>query len=326
MVFRRGHPTVDRWLGLPTADGETVAIWRRGSESNTTYSSSRSRVVPLECWFWIKRGSQGGDSSIGDSRASDPGCRAASAEPKRRSHSYRHIWAGRVLSSLTGLRVRIVTSFPSDEIAGLLSFVPKGRPKIARAVQARVADHQRIRQPERATGRDNGRPEFDNPAASDALALSRPVRAFVDSRLREPGAAQAAPRALESGPYRAENVACPPRRTLRGPGCHGASRMGIDPCPRPTVISPAPTGCDPIAQVVAQRRPGVLFEPSTLESAWPRCCAACGLSARQAIARRIDGTGCSLPPSAGPVIAATPAEQKHQHDNQDDRIHDLFLL
>ncbi len=41
---------------------------------------------------------------------------------------------------------------------------------------------------EAPTGRDNGRPEFDNPAATDALALSRPVRAFVDSRLRQPRA------------------------------------------------------------------------------------------------------------------------------------------
>jgi hypothetical protein len=33
-----------------------------------------------------------------------------------------------------------------------------------------------------------------------------------------------------------------------------------------------------------------------------------------------------LPPSAAPVIAATPAEQEHQHDDQDDEIHEFSFV
>jgi hypothetical protein len=32
-----------------------------------------------------------------------------------------------------------------------------------------------------------------------------------------------------------------------------------------------------------------------------------------------------LPPSASPIIAAASAEQQHQHDDQNDSVHDLFL-
>ena len=88
-------------------------------------------------------------------------------------------------------------------------------------------------------------------------ALSRPVRAFFGSRLSTTRGCEAAPRAIESGPYRAENLACRPRRALRGPRLPRRVGPGTDPCPRPTVISPAPTGRDPIAQVAAQRRPGI---------------------------------------------------------------------
>jgi hypothetical protein len=33
-----------------------------------------------------------------------------------------------------------------------------------------------------------------------------------------------------------------------------------------------------------------------------------------------------LPPSAAPVIAAAPAEQEHQHDDQNDEIHELSFV
>ncbi len=107
------------------------------------------------------------------------------------------------------------------------------------------------------TGRDNGRARqwasgIRQPGRNPRVGIVAPCQGFCRfARSTTRGCAKPPPRAIESGPYRAENAACPPRRVLRRPRFPPPVGRGIDQCPRPTVISPAPTGRDPIAQVAA---------------------------------------------------------------------------
>ncbi len=111
---------------------------------------------------------------------------------------------------------------------------------------------------------------IENHVTTNALNLSCPFRAFIARAFDNPGLRKPSPRAMESGPYRAENVACRPRRALRGPRFPRRVGLGIDPCPRPTVISPAPTGRDPIAQVAAQRGLGIRGRQWPTPSIYPQ--------------------------------------------------------
>ncbi len=106
-------------------------------------------------------------------------------------------------------------------------------------------------------GRDNVRPESDNPGATDALALSRPFRAFVDSRLRQPGAAQGCAPGYRIRPLQgrerhvsaASHPESAPVATVRWSGNRSV--------PASDRQLPSPKGRDPIARVGAQRRPGI---------------------------------------------------------------------